>query len=103
MCVVQCNDFLINLGVKAAVPEVLQDNTSTITLVTKGGGKYRNKYMMVRQCYVRERVQAGEVVVQYVQTHRMLADALTKPLQGSLFRMMTSWISGENQYVTGVR
>jgi hypothetical protein len=35
---------------------VYQDNTSTISLVTKGGGKPRNKYMKVRQEMVKERV-----------------------------------------------
>jgi hypothetical protein len=32
---------------------VYQDNMSTISLVTKGGGKPRNKYMKVRQAVVK--------------------------------------------------
>jgi hypothetical protein len=48
-------DFLFELGsmmkedLVTNVHLVLQDNTSTITLVTKGGGKPRSNYMKVRQ------------------------------------------------------
>jgi len=41
-------------------PLILQDNTSTITLVTKGGGKMRNKTMRVKQAVILEGFQNGE-------------------------------------------
>ena len=65
MTVIQCADFLREQGVECGVPKVYQDNTSTITLVTKGGGQYRSKYMRVRQAFVQERCDAGEVEVSY--------------------------------------
>ena len=99
----QCCDFLAGQGVKMAAPTVFQDNTSTITLVTKDGGKYRNKYMLVRRSDVRQQVDRGDVTIEYMPTKRMLADALTKPLQGELFRHMISEISGQIKDITGVR
>ncbi len=64
---------------------VYQDNTSKISLVTKGGGKPRNKYMKVRQEMVKERVDKKDVDIIYIKTCRMLADILTKPMSGEKF------------------
>ena len=94
MSVVQCSDFMRAQGHDIGVPQLMQDNTSTITLVTKGGGKYRSKYMKVRQEFVKERVDTGDVSVHYLSTKLMLADVLTKPLQGELYRVLTSGIIG---------
>jgi hypothetical protein len=94
MNVLQCDEFMRAQGHNIGTPVLLQDNTSTITLVTKGGGKYRSKYMKVRQEFVKERVDAGDAFVQYLPTKLMLADALSKPLQGELSRVMTRSIVG---------
>jgi len=76
------------------VPRLKQDNTSTITLVTRGGGQYRTKYLKVRQAFMKERIDEDDVAVDYLPTKQMLADMLTKPLQGELFRCMTCGITG---------
>jgi hypothetical protein len=95
MQVVKCYDFLIAQGKECEVPLVFQDNTSTITLVTKGGGQYRTKYLRVRQAFVKERVDVGEVTIQYLPTARMLADMLTKALQGALFKELARHVTGQ--------
>jgi hypothetical protein len=87
---VRCHEFLLEQGVDIEVPTALQDNTSTISLVTIGGGKYRNKYMRVRQQWVLRMVQDGDIKVLQVGTGQMFADGLTKPLQGNLGRYMAS-------------
>jgi len=38
MSVVQCADFMVSQGHTIGAPNIKQDNTSTISLVTKGGG-----------------------------------------------------------------
>lgn len=93
--VVQCRDFVRAQGMEVEAPQVYQDNTSTITLVTKGGGQYRTKYMKVRQAFVQERAAAGDVNITYMPTGRMLADTLTKALQGAVFRHLTRRITGQ--------
>lgn len=95
MGVMQCYDFVRAQGVKIAAPEVYQDNMSTISLVTKGGGQYRTKYLKVRQAFVQERAAAGDVNITYMPTGRMLADTLTKALQGAVFRHLTRRITGQ--------
>ena len=86
-------------------PKLFQDNQSTIALVENNEGKYRNKYMRVRQAIVKESIENGEVSIEYVSTKEMKADIFTKPLQGQLFFRMASGLLGsaEKQDATGVR
>ena len=78
----------------------MQDNDSTITLVTKGGGKYRSRHFRVRQAHVKELIDKGNLSVQYTTTKTMLADPLSKPLQGELFRYLTSCTFGEKRLLS---
>ena len=43
---------------------------------------------------MKDRVDKGELTIEYCPTSEMLADYFTKPLQGSLFRKMRSVIMG---------
>jgi hypothetical protein len=95
MNVLQCHDFVCAQGVECEAPVFYQDNTSTISLVTQSGGQYRTKYMRVRREFVHERCAAGEASVVYLPTGRMLADMLTKALQGSVFRYMARRVTGQ--------
>jgi hypothetical protein len=91
----QCDEFIRSLGYKDVRPPlVLQDNTSTISLVTKGGGKPRNKYLRVRQYLVKDRVDDREIEVRYVRTNKMLADVMTKPLKEEDFKWHIDRIMG---------
>ena len=71
-----------------------QDNTSCIHLVTQDGVSFRTKYFKVRRARIREMCDAGEILVVYLETRRMLADILTKPLQGGLFLFLLQCIIG---------
>ena len=64
------------------LPLIFQDNTSTITLVTKGGGKMRNKTMRVKQAVILEGFKNGDYEFKYVPTEDMVADIYTKALSG---------------------
>jgi hypothetical protein len=92
LSIIQCADFMAAQGYGDGKGILLQDNTSTITLLTKGGGKYRSKYLRVRQAVVKAQVESGTLAVKYIPTGRMLADVLSKPLQGLLFRGLVSCI-----------
>jgi len=69
-------------GYELNTPIIFQDNTSTITLVTKGGGKMRNKTMRVKQAVILEGFRNGDYKFEYVPTEDMIADMFTKPLSG---------------------
>jgi hypothetical protein len=94
-------EFLIDIGSLMDIelidtPFVLyQDNKSTITLVESGGGKHRTKYMRVRQAYVMERLGTHELSIAYAHTSKMIADILTKPLQGEQFHRFAQTALGK--------
>ena len=65
---------------------VKQDNTSTIKMV-KGGVRLcgtRTRNIHIFYFYVTERLKDGTIVVTYYTTKEMVADYLSKLLQGSL-------------------
>ena len=70
------------------LPVIFQDNLSTITLATTNGGKYRTRHMRVRKYRLKEIFDNEEVRVEHMPTGNMIADVLTKPLQGTLFSYM---------------
>jgi hypothetical protein len=88
----QCNELLRCQGYDCGVPTVCQDNQSTITLVTENGGVYRNIHLRARRGVVHERIENGEINIVFVRAHRMIADGLTKPLQGALGRSLNARI-----------
>ncbi len=92
---------MVAQGLAMDTPELMQDNTSTISLVVKGCGAWRNKYMKVRQAMVKELVDEGDVAVRYLPTELMVADALTKALRGALFRLMSGRLRGTASEPTG--
>jgi hypothetical protein len=75
-------EFLEAQGMKLKIPVIYQDNASTITLVTQGGGKPRTKYLRVRRELVKELVDKKLIEIVFIGTKWMIADVLTKPLQG---------------------
>eukprot|EP00557_Chaetoceros_sp_GSL56_P005694 CAMPEP_0176500028 /NCGR_PEP_ID=MMETSP0200_2-20121128/13286_1 /TAXON_ID=947934 /ORGANISM="Chaetoceros sp., Strain GSL56" /LENGTH=1532 /DNA_ID=CAMNT_0017898575 /DNA_START=170 /DNA_END=4768 /DNA_ORIENTATION=+ len=91
------NDFLRAQGIKhLSVPLILQDNTSTITLVTqKESGKARTKHLEARRAVVYENVQERKMSeIRHVGTKHMVADVLTKALGGESFYGFTNILMG---------
>jgi Reverse transcriptase (RNA-dependent DNA polymerase). len=91
------NEFLRLQGIDGLdVPLILQDNTSTITLVTeKESGKARTKHLEARRAVVYENVQERKLSeIKHVSTKHMVADVLTKPLGGELFYRFANVLMG---------
>ncbi len=67
---------------------VYQDNQSAISLESNGRASSgrRTRHIDIRYFFATDRIAKGELRVQYCPTDNMVADFLTKPLQGSLFR-----------------
>jgi len=91
-CVTQAvwtRDFLIEQGYEMGPVEIFQDNKSTITLAERGHSTSdRTRHINIRYFFVHDRIAAGEVKVTYKPTLDMIADIMTKPLQGDLFRTL---------------
>ena len=65
---------------------VYQDNMSTISLVKNGkSNSYKTRHIAIRFFFVSDRVASKEIKIEYMPTGEMLADILTKPLQGAIF------------------
>lgn len=48
----------------------------------------RTRHIHVRYFFIRDRVESKEIKLEYLPTEEMIADILTKPLQGELFRRL---------------
>ena len=88
--------FLNVLGYPLKQNVLLQDNTSAILMQKNGRtclGK-RNRAIDVRYFAIKDLINKGEVCVEYCNTEKMIADFLTKPLQGEKFMRFRKMILG---------
>ena len=75
-----------------------QDNTSSIKLEINGrasSGK-RTRHMDVRYFFIKDRVDSGELKIEYCPTTSMVGDFFTKPLQGKMFRKFYDAVMGND-------
>ena len=75
---------------------LLQDNQSSILLERNGrasSGK-RTRHINIRYFFITDRVNMKEVEIEWCPTKEMVADFMTKPLQGSHFRRLRDLIMG---------
>jgi hypothetical protein len=89
--VIWTRDFLIEQGYQVDASKVYQDNTSAIHLANRGRAlSERTRHIAIRFFFVKDRIDNGEVEIEHLGTADMIADLLTKPLQGDLFRRLRS-------------
>ena len=89
-------EFLLAQGEDVTPAIIHQDNMSTIAMIKNGISKSdKTRHMNVRYFWTKERVENGEIQILYTPTDDMVADILTKPLQGDKFltlrRMLLNW------------
>jgi hypothetical protein len=65
--------------------KIMQDNLSTIALITDGNSRGRTKYFDVKLRIVHTDFIDGAYTIEYCPTEKMIADILTKPLGERLF------------------
>jgi hypothetical protein len=88
--VIWTRNFLVAQGFEIHDNVVFQDNQSAMLLEKNGRASSgrRTRHINIRYFFVTDRVQNGEVRIDYCPTGEMVADFFTKPLQGSLFRKL---------------
>jgi hypothetical protein len=96
-------EWFENQGYKLQMPTIYQDNTSTITLVTQGGGKMRNKNMRAKQAVILEGYRNKDYDIKYIKTEDMLADVNTKAITGYKYHRFARWLMGRIHNAAGVR
>jgi hypothetical protein len=91
------HEFLEEQGFELKRLSLLQDNAAVISMLVNGGGKVRTKHLRARLMLLREKVVQNEIEVQYIKTKEMIADILTKPLQGEQFHVLAWELLGEQR------
>jgi len=87
--IVWARNFLLSQGYEVGPAIIYQDNQSTMALIKNGkSSNERTRHTAIRFFFVSDRVNSNEIKLQYMETENMLADILTKPLQGELFRRL---------------
>jgi hypothetical protein len=88
--------FLLSQGYGIIDNLLLQDNTSSILLEWNGkasSGK-RTRHIDIRYFFITDRVNMKEISIDWCPTKKMVADFMTKPLQGNQFRELKDCIMG---------
>jgi hypothetical protein len=73
-----------------------QDNKSAILLQTNGqaSSSKQMKHNEIQYYYVADRIVKGDLSVVWCPTNKMIADFLTKPLQGKVFQQFRDVLMG---------
>uniref|UniRef100_H3GB65 Reverse transcriptase Ty1/copia-type domain-containing protein n=1 Tax=Phytophthora ramorum TaxID=164328 RepID=H3GB65_PHYRM len=84
--------FLCELGEMASdeAVKIYEDNQGSIALAKNPQFHKRTKHIDIRYHFVREKVEDGQVVLQYVSTTDMLADIMTKAITAVQFQVLRS-------------
>jgi len=94
---IQLHNFLTNFGYKLPPILVLQDNTSTIFLASNGrSNSDATRHVDIRYFWICDRVKRKQIELKHVITTLMIADILTKPVQGLLFVDLRTKLLGYN-------
>lgn len=84
--VIWVRNFLVGQGYTVGPAVIHHDNTSAIALLNNGKSTSdKTRHIAIRYFYIKDRIDSKEIKLQYLQTGEMIADILTKPLQGNLF------------------
>ena len=89
--------FLIHQGYsEMGAVTIGQDNQSAMLMMNRGRTDLsRTKHIDIRYFYLKDRIDDNQVKLAYVPTEDMVADILTKPLQGSLFMKLRNRLLGK--------
>ena len=83
-------------------PFVHRDNTSSLKLEVNGkasSGK-RTRHFNIKYFYITDLIKRGLIQAVYCPTKLMMADYMSKPLTGTLFKYMRAWILNLPEYQT---
>ena len=80
-------NFLEHQGYTSKETILYQDNTSAILLENNGmeSSSKRTRHINIRYYFIKDRILAGDLKVKYCSTEDMIADYMSKPLQGKKF------------------
>ena len=89
-------NFLKEQGYDIDKNILYQDNQSAMLLEKNGRNSCtgNSRHINIRYFFVKDRIDKGEMTVEYCPTYLMIADYFTKPLQGRIFKLFRDVIMG---------
>lgn len=76
-------------GESASAAIIYQDNKSAIRLAEYGKTTSTNtRHMNIRYFFIKDKLERGELKIEHLNTNEMVADTMTKPLQGTPFKYL---------------
>lgn len=93
-------DLLGELGIDTIeTPKILEDNQGVVHSVNgTGSNPGNNKHVDLKEKHVQDRVQKGDVVVEYVNTQENVADIFTKALPYVTFGKHSPYLQYDEKY-----
>ena len=93
--VLKIKNFLEDIGLEVKSPTLFQDNQSTIALIKRGRpASNQTKHIAIKFFFVSDLLNQQTINIEFSQSENMLADILTKPLQGNQFVKLRDMILG---------
>ena len=88
--------FMEKQGYKFEMNIMYQDNQSAIRMERNGRNSCtgNSRHIDVRYFFIKDRVDDGNIRIEYCPTEIMIADYFTKPLQGQAFKKLKKVIMG---------
>jgi len=87
--VIWARELLLSQGHELPPTKIHQDNQGVLSIMSGGRSpKHRTKHLDIRHFFVRDRVATGDVTLVYCPTREMVADMLTKAVNGELFQYL---------------
>jgi hypothetical protein len=81
--------LLEDFGIKNNKPlTIYQDNLSTIFMASQGLSFKRNKHLVARESFVRERIENGDINLRHLGSNDMPSDIFTKPVSKNILMKM---------------
>jgi histone deacetylase 1/2 len=75
---------------------IFEDNTAAIQMMKRGRGcSEKTRHIKIQTFFIGDRMENGDILLHHLNTEEMVADFLTKPLQGKQFiklrNMLLNW------------
>ena len=88
------------LGFPQSTVTIYQDSTCSIAMLKQGTGSFkRAKHIKVRFFWLKDLIDAEEIVLKYCKSEELVADLLTKPVTGAKFGSLLKKLIGWSREV----
>ncbi len=94
-------NYLISRNFPLKQVILYQDNTASLSILKNGiSSAKKMKHIEHKYFFVADRIKAGELNVDWLNTHVMASDYLTKPLHDEKFKLFKNMMLGNINFIT---